>query len=92
MKQFTEIRHLSSDKLRALCIREKWYTYGTNEEYCGLFAHLHDEDGDLENMTTEKLAEIAADIMEHSEDDTDLTITTAMYLLAQQCDTYFIEV
>lgn len=90
MKKYIETRTLDSTKLRSLCIEHDWYTCGTNEEYAKLFARLHDEDGCPENMTTDKLAEIAADIMEHS-DITDYTITTVMYELNKACTTYFDE-
>lgn len=86
--KFTETRILDSSKLRSVCIKNDWYTCGTNEEYGRLFARLHDADGCPANMTTEKLAEIATDIWEHSE-ITDYTITTVMYELARACYSYF---
>ena len=86
--KFIETRILDSSKLRSICIQQAWYTLGTNEEYADLFAKLHDENGCPENMTTEKLAEIAADIMAHSE-ITDYTITSVMFVLACSCITYF---
>ena len=86
--KFIETRILDSSKLRSICIQQAWYTLGTNEEYADLFAKLHDENGCPENMTTEKLAEIAADIMAHSE-ITDYTITSVMFVLACSCSTYF---
>lgn len=88
MTKYTETRTLDSSKLRAICIENDWYTHGTNEEYASLFAKLHDEYGCPENMTTEKLAEIAADIMTHSE-ISDYTITSVMFVLARACVTYF---
>ena len=89
--KYTETRILDSSKLRSLCIEHNWYTHGNNEEYAHLFSMLHDEDGCPENMTTDKLAEIAADIMAHSE-ITDYTITSVMFELARKCYTYFEEV
>lgn len=86
--KYTETRILDSTKLRQICIENDWYTRGTNEEYANLFSKLHDEAGCPENMTTEKLAEIAQDIMEHSE-ISDYTITSVMYVLARGCYTYF---
>ena len=90
MTKYTETRVLDMCKLRSLCIEHDWYTCGTNEEYSALFARLHDEMGCPENMTTEKLAEIAADIMAHSE-ISDYTITSVMFELARACYTYFDE-
>lgn len=89
--KYTETRILDSSKLRTVCIQQAWYTCGTNEEYSNLFSKLHDENGCPENMTTEKLAEIAADIMAHSE-ISDYTITSVMFVLARACITYFDEV
>lgn len=88
MNKYTETRTMSACDLRALCIRHDWYTRGTCEEYERLFDRLHDSDGCPVNLTTEKLAEIAADIMEHSE-ITDYTITSVMYELNRTAHTYF---
>lgn len=90
MKKYTETRYLTTTCLRACCVRYDWYTCGTNEEYSRLFDRLYDEDGGLVNLTTEKLAEIAADIWEHSE-ITEYTITTVMYALAKACTVLFYE-
>lgn len=88
--KYTEHRTLSADKLRALCIKNDWYTCGDCEEYENLFNRLHDENGDRVEMTTEKLAEIASDILEHS--DTDYNIPNIMFELARACFTYFTEI
>lgn len=90
MAKYIETRTLSMDKLRSLCIAHDWYTCGTSEEYEALFARLHDDMGCPEDMTTEKLAEVATDIMEHSE-VSDYTITAVMFELARACNTYFDE-
>ena len=90
MKKYTETRVLDMYKLRSLCIEHDWYTCGTNEEYDALFDRLYDEIGCLVNMTTEKLAEIADDIMEHSR-ISDYTITSVMAEMARACYTYFEE-
>ena len=85
---FTETRTMSHSKLRALCIKNNWYTRGTNREYNALFDKLSDCCGYPENLTTEKLVEIAVDIWEHS-DITDYTIETGLYELARNCRHYF---
>lgn len=90
MKKYTETRVLNMENLRSLCIKNRWYTCGTNEEYDALFARLYDETGCPANMTTENLAEIADDIMEHSR-ISDYTITSVMSELARACCTYFVE-
>lgn len=91
MNKYTETRIMRDTKLRSICIEHNWYTRGTNEEYGRLFRRLYDKDGFPVNLTTEKLAEIAADIWEHSE-ITDYTITSIMYELASVCYTYFDEI
>ena len=40
-------------------------------------------------MTTQKLAEIAADIMRHSDLPADYDLCCVMYELAKVCETYF---
>lgn len=87
-KTYTETRILPFDKLRSLCCEHGWYTEGTNKDAENLYDLLHDEYGCLVNMTTEMLARVAEDIVEHS-DITDYTITTVMSALACACFTYF---
>jgi hypothetical protein len=65
-----------------------WYTCGTNEEYGRLFGKLTDCCGFPENLTTEKLVDIAEDIWEHSE-ITDCTIEMVLSELAQACFIHF---
>lgn len=81
---FTETRHLEASTLRKLCILHDWYTCGDNEEYGRLFDRLRDCCGCPENLTTEKLVEIAEDIWEHS-DIQDYTIETVLHELARAC-------
>ena len=40
---YKEVRILSMSDLRALCIREDWYTGGTNEEYANLLNMTKEE-------------------------------------------------
>ena len=88
--KYIETRTLSTDDLRALCIQNNWYTRGTCEEYEALFDKLYDEDGCHIHLTTEKLAEIAEDIMEHSRIE-EYTITTVMFALNRACTVLFDE-
>jgi len=88
--KYIEIRNMDAAQLRGLCIKNSWYTRGTCAQYNTLFDRLYDECGCPVNLTTEKLAEIANDIMEHSE-IVDYTITTVMYELAKYSTTYFEE-
>lgn len=92
--KYTERRILTAYNLRNLCIKKNWYTCGTNEQYSNLFNMLTDNYLAAE-MTTERLAQIAADILAHSDADDCrdgyLEITDIMYDLAKACDTVFIE-
>jgi len=94
---YREVRRLHSSDLRSLCIREDWYTGGTNKEYAKLF-----EMADKDNITTDDIVEIATDIIEHSDTaverlkrDAGLSIgevyTHFMYLVSEACITYFEE-
>ena len=87
---YTETRTLSATALRSLCISNNWYTCGTCDEYEALFNRLYDEDGCPVVLTAQKLAEIAADIMVHSEIE-DYTITSVMYELNTACTVTFDE-
>lgn len=60
---YKEVRTISADRLRKLCIDHDWYTRGDNEEYRHL---LLDMAGDKENITTDDIVEIASDIIKHS--------------------------
>ena len=95
---YREVRKLHSTNLRALCIREDWYTGGTNEEYAKMF-----EMADKDNITTDDIIEIATEIVENSvtaveklKRDAGLSFgevyTHFMYLIAEACITYFEEV
>ena len=83
---YKEVRKISADKIRALCISKDWFTNGTNEEYDVLLQYGF---SDME-ITTDELVEMAELILEHS--DTDYEIISIMYELnAECCYTYFEE-
>lgn len=93
---YKEIRKLHASDLRALCIREDWYTGGTNEEYYNLMQMT-----ERENITTDDIVEIATDIIEHSEiakqkferaSGGENFYLHVMYLVAEACFTCFEEV
>ena len=83
---YKETRHLSGSDLRSLCIKENFYTLGTNEEYFNLLETAEK----TENITTDDLVELATDIKSHSE--TDAEITSIMFILAKACVSVFDEV
>lgn len=95
--KYKESRTLQASDLRSLCIRKNWYTCGTNDEYYALLQRTHKPGYfTAAEMTTEKLAEIAADIHKHSDErycnDGYLPdIPGIMFELAKICDTCFEE-
>lgn len=64
MKKYKEIRRISADNLRRLCIAQEWYTRGTNQDYDHLLIDLAEN---KENLTTADIIEIAEDIAAHSD-------------------------
>ena len=83
---YREVKKISADKIRGLCIAKNWYTNGTEEEYNELLQY------GFSNMdiTTDELVEMATLIKEYS--DTDCEITSIMYELnAECCYSYFEE-
>lgn len=60
---FKEVRKISAESLRALCIKNDWYTGGSNKEYEHLLLDLADN---KENITTDDICEIVQDIINHS--------------------------
>lgn len=84
-----EKRTLSMCKLRKLCVTNEWYTCGTNEDYANFLSSVHDDKFEPVEMTTQKLAEIAADIMRHSDMPAEYDLCCVMYELAKVCETCF---
>jgi hypothetical protein len=63
MNRYKEVRTLTATNLRALCIRQNWYTGGDNAEYEHL---LFDLAANKSTLTTEDIIKIAEDIAAHS--------------------------
>ena len=95
---YREVRRLGSMELRSLCIKEDWYTGGTNEEYAVLM-----DMANRENITTDDIVEMATDIYEHSESAMDRLKRAAgydigdclkhiMFAIAERCTTCFEEI
>lgn len=63
MSEWIESRYLHWADLMDLCIRQHWYTCGSNEDYEKLRARLYDGKGDL---GTDAIIAIAKDIAAHS--------------------------
>jgi hypothetical protein len=78
------------DELRALCIKFGWYTEGTNAEYDHMLSLVENKAGGLVNLTTDKLGEIAADILAHNDNAAgDWDVLGIMYELGAACTTHF---
>lgn len=61
LKETRKIDHL---KVRSLCVKNNYYTCGTNEEYNKMFSHCKGK------MTIKKIEYIANDIFNHSDIET----------------------
>ena len=64
MSNYKEIRTLTAYSLRALCIRQNWYTRGDNAAYEHLLFDLADS---KPHLTTQDIINIAEDIAAHSD-------------------------
>lgn len=84
-----EFRSISPYELRALCIRENWYTRGTNEEYNEMLEMCGDG-FKRKKLTTARIQAIATDIMKHSTvpQDTEFLLNI-MYCICEASNTYF---
>jgi hypothetical protein len=80
-----ETRKLYRDDLRQLCIRNNWYTCGNNEEY----GKLLDTVDQCENVTTDVIASLAKNILEHS--TTEQEIESICFDIAKICNSFFEE-
>ncbi len=87
-KQYKEIRKIHASALRQLCIEKDWYTAGDNDEYRHLLLDLAEHKG---NLTTTDIIEIAEDIIEHSEMDSDCTIENVAFEVARIASVSFEE-
>lgn len=86
MNKYKEIRRLSASTLRALCVREDWYTHGDNDEYSHLLLDLA---GNKPHLDTEDIIAIAEDIAAHSEPKEGWTVESIAYEVARACSVIF---
>ena len=86
MNAYKEIRRLSPSALRALCIRQEWYTRGNNDEYGHLLLDLA---GSKPHLTTDDIIAIAEDIAAHSELQEGQTIEAVAFEVARACTVTF---
>ena len=83
LPKFKEVRTVSWDEIRSLCMAKGWYTRGTCEQYSNLAGFVYD----MEEATAEDLVYIASDILEHS--DTKYDIEAILWELNRVCNTSF---
>lgn len=89
MKTIIETRTLSMDDLRELCIKNNYYTEGTNDEYDRFLTSVKGVE-----ITKDKIYYLAVNIFTHSdiEDNglsTDEIVASIMYNIAEICHTVF---
>lgn len=84
---YREVRRISAESMRGLCISKGWYTRGTSEDYRHLLVDLVDN---KENITTDDIVEIATDVIEHS--NTAQEFESVCFDIARIAITFFEEV
>jgi hypothetical protein len=87
MGKYEEIRKLSAERVRTLCICKNWYTRGTGEQYTALLEKIQNIEDSEQSITTDRLGEIAEDILQHS--NTDYTVEDIMWELNRAANTTF---
>lgn len=92
MRTYKEIRTISIEALRSLCIGMGWYTRGSSISYSSMLSQAAVKD----NLTTEDIIGIALDIARHSdlgdvEPETDV-LSSIAYEIARASCTQFVPV
>lgn len=86
MSNYKETRRLGASALRALCIRENWYTLGDNDEYEHLLLDLA---GNKPHLATGDIIAIAEDIAAHSDLDEGWTVEAIAFEIGRACSVTF---
>lgn len=82
------VEQIKAEKIRTLCIREEWYTDGTNDDYCEMLDFANDEIPDVNVVEA-----IARNIAIHSHiemNDTE-SIANIMYHIINDCVIRFVD-
>ena len=74
-----EIRRMTPEDLRNLCVRQDWYTKGTNEDYGKLMERCRDENGEYKKLSLKDIYWMGYDIFMHS-DTSDIGEPESSYL------------
>lgn len=91
MRTYKEVRTISIEELRRLCIEMGWYTRGSSISYSFMLSQAAVKD----NLTTEDIIGIALDIAQHSDlgdvqPETDILASIA-YEVARAACTRFVQ-
>ena len=84
MSEWVEERRLTWSNLMELCIRQHWYTSGSNDDYKKLYEML---EGGRRNLDTGDIIAIAEDIAVHSTGNWPLE--SIAFDVARVCDVFF---
>lgn len=86
---YKEVRKISLENIRQMCIEHNWYDYGTNKDYDTLLSYSNKD-----NITSDDIIEMAINIFDHTErfvkDIFDEAIfKTVCSIIVSRCFSYF---
>lgn len=87
MAKYEELKRLSPDAVRNLCIKKEWYTRGDVNAYAAMLDKVWKIEESEKSITPDQLGEIAEDILEHS--DTEYTVESIMWELNRAVNTFY---
>ena len=87
---YREVKKIEASRIRGLCIKNNWFTQGTNRDY----DRLLDYGFSGRDITTDELVEMAEMICDFSDYESikEYEFTSIMYELNECCYTFFEEV
>ena len=87
MAKYEEMKRLSPDEVRNLCIKKDWYTRGDVNAYAAMLDKVWKIEESEKSITPDQLGEIAEDILAHS--DTEYTAESIMWELNRAARTFY---
>lgn len=87
MAKYEEMKRLSPDEVRNLCIKKDWYTRGDVNAYAAMLDKVWKIEESEKSITADQLGEIAEDILAHS--DTEYTVESIIWELNRVCRAFF---
>lgn len=89
---YREIRTISSEDIRNMCIKNDWYDNGTNEEYNNLLSYSKEP-----YITSDEIIEMATDIYSHTQKFVNTPFNSDIVsaigsIIAKYCISYFEEI